>query len=77
MAQVAKTIDVRGKVCPIPVMETAKAINDVPVGGILEILATDPAAEPDIKAWASRMGHEVVGVEKQEGYIRILVKRLK
>ena len=73
----AKTLDVRGKVCPIPVMETAKAINDVPVGGILEVLATDPAAEPDIKAWASRMGHEVVAVEKKEGYLRILVKRLK
>ncbi len=73
----ARTLDVRGKFCPIPVMETSKAINEVPVGGILEVLATDPAAEPDIKAWAQRTGHEVVQVEKAEGYIRILVKRLK
>jgi len=48
------------------------------VGEVLEVLATDPAADPDIKAWAKRMGHEVVSAEKTpEGYLRILVKRLK
>jgi len=73
-----KTIDTRGKFCPIPVMETAKAINGINIGEILEVLATDPAADPDIKAWAKRMGHEVVVAEKTpEGYLRILVKRLK
>jgi len=73
-----KTLDVRGKFCPIPVMETAKAINEVPVGDVLEVLATDPAADPDIKAWAKRMGHEVVSSEKTaEGYLRVVVRRLK
>ncbi|AEA12545.1 SirA family protein [Thermoproteus uzoniensis 768-20] len=74
----AKTLDVRGKFCPMPVMETAKAINQINVGEILEVLATDPAADPDIKAWAKRTGHEVVASEKTpEGYLRILVRRLK
>ncbi|MGC9119430.1 MAG: sulfurtransferase TusA family protein [Thermoproteus sp.] len=74
----AKTLDVRGKFCPMPVMETAKAINQINVEEILEVLATDPAADPDIKAWAKRTGHEVVASEKTpEGYLRILVRRLK
>ncbi|CCC81085.1 sulfurtransferase TusA family protein [Thermoproteus tenax] len=78
MEKVAKTLDARGKFCPIPVMETAKAINEVKVGEVLEVLATDPAADPDIKAWAKRMGHEVILSEKTpEGYLRILIKRLK
>ncbi|MEM1924440.1 MAG: sulfurtransferase TusA family protein [Pyrobaculum sp.] len=73
-----KTLDVRGKFCPIPVMETAKAINEVAVGDVLEILATDPAADPDIRAWAKRMGHEVVHSEKlSDGTLKIVVKRLK
>lgn len=73
-----KTLDVRGKFCPIPVMETAKAITQVDVGDTLEVLATDPAADPDIKAWAKRMGHEVVSSEKlPDGVLKIVVKRLK
>jgi TusA-related sulfurtransferase len=72
------TLDVRGKFCPIPVMETAKAIAQVNVGDTIEVLATDPAADPDIKAWAKRMGHEVVSSEKlPDGTLRIVVKRLK
>ncbi|MDT7870415.1 MAG: sulfurtransferase TusA family protein [Thermoproteus sp.] len=74
----AKTLDARGKFCPIPVMETAKAITQINVGDVLEVLATDPAADPDIKAWAKRMGHEVISAEKTpEGHLRILVRRLK
>ena len=73
-----KVLDVRGKFCPIPVMETAKAINEVQVGDGLEILATDPAADPDIRAWAKRMGHEVVSSERlPDGALKIVVKRLK
>jgi len=74
----AKTLDARGKFCPIPVMETAKAITQINVGDVLEVLATDPAADPVIKAWAKRTGHEVISAEKTpEGHLRILVRRLK
>ncbi|MBP1449276.1 MAG: sulfurtransferase TusA family protein [Thermoproteus sp.] len=73
-----KTLDVRGKFCPIPVMEASKAINNVPIGGVLEVLATDPAADPDLKAWAKRMGHEVVSSERlPDGTLRILIRRGK
>ena len=72
------TLDVRGKFCPVPVMETAKAITQVNVGDTIEVLATDPAADPDIRAWAKRMGHEVVSSGKlPDGTLRIVVKRLK
>jgi len=48
------------------------------VGDVLEVLATDPAADPDIKAWAKRMGHGAISAEKTpEGHLRILVRRLK
>ncbi|MCY0891215.1 MULTISPECIES: sulfurtransferase TusA family protein [Pyrobaculum] len=73
-----EVLDVRGKFCPLPVMETAKAIARIPVGDYLEVLATDPAADPDIKAWAKRMGHEVIKSEKlPDGTLKIVVKRLK
>ncbi|HVP24167.1 MAG TPA: sulfurtransferase TusA family protein [Conexivisphaerales archaeon] len=73
----AKTIDVRGLACPIPVFEVNKNIGTVNVGETIEVLATDPAAVPDIKAWAERRGHLFLGAEPRGGYSRILVKRTK
>ncbi|MCY0858792.1 MAG: sulfurtransferase TusA family protein [Sulfolobaceae archaeon] len=43
----------------------------------MEVLASDPAAKPDLMNWAKRTGNEVVSVEDKEGYVRILIKRLK
>lgn len=75
--KVAKTLDVRGMYCPGPVMEVAKAIKTINVGDVLEVLATDPAARPDIEAWARRTGNQVIEATQENGYYRILVKRLK
>lgn len=36
--KIAKTIDVRGKVCPYPVLETKQALQNMPVGQILEVI---------------------------------------
>jgi tRNA 2-thiouridine synthesizing protein A len=41
----------------------------------LEVLATDPAAVPDIRAWAERRGHVFLTAEQKNGYTRIVVKR--
>jgi len=75
--KIAKTLDVRGMYCPGPVLETAKAIKQINVGEVLEVLATDPAAKPDIEAWAKRTGNELIRVEEQGGVIRILIRRMK
>ncbi|WP_338598535.1 sulfurtransferase TusA family protein [Sulfolobus tengchongensis] len=75
--RIAKTLDVRGMYCPGPVLETAKAIKQINVGEVLEVLATDPAAKPDIEAWARRTGNQIVDIQQQGGATRILIKRMK
>ncbi|QGA69155.1 sulfurtransferase TusA family protein [Sulfolobus sp. E11-6] len=75
--KIAKTLDARGMYCPGPVLETAKAIKQINVGEVLEILATDPAAKPDIEAWARRTGNQVIDIQQQGGVTRILIKRMK
>ncbi|GGK87692.1 sulfurtransferase TusA family protein [Mangrovihabitans endophyticus] len=55
------TLDCRGQRCPLPVIALAKAIRDTPVGGIVRVLADDPAAAGDIPAWCRMKGHEFVG----------------
>ena len=56
----AKILDCTGLQCPMPVIKTSQAIKEVPVGQILELLATDPGVEPDMKAWTGRTGNELL-----------------
>lgn len=76
-AKASKILDARGLSCPIPVFEVNKNIGQINIGDTLEVLATDPAAVPDIKAWAERRGHIFLAAEPKNGYTRIVVKRNK
>jgi tRNA 2-thiouridine synthesizing protein A len=46
-----RMLDCRGMRCPLPIIELAKAWPDVEVGELVEVLADDPAAGPDLQAW--------------------------
>jgi cysteine desulfurase len=54
-------VDSLGKRCPIPVIELAKVIGEVPVGGLVTVLSDDEAARLDIPAWCGMRGQEYVG----------------
>ncbi|SHF44794.1 TusA-related sulfurtransferase [Desulfofundulus australicus DSM 11792] len=72
-----KVVDARGVSCPGPIMAAKKAIADVKVGEVMEILATDSGSQRDIPAWARKMGHEFLGVVEEAGYWKLYVKRMK
>jgi tRNA 2-thiouridine synthesizing protein A len=72
-----KVVDARGTSCPGPLLETKKAIANVPIGGILETLSSDEGTKADIPAWAKKVGHEFLGVIPEPGYDRVFVRRLK
>lgn len=76
MPETMQTLDVRGAACPIPVVKTAKAMKTMSAGQMLEILATDPGVEPDMKAWAKQTGNELVSIEQQDGgVVRVVVRK--
>jgi tRNA 2-thiouridine synthesizing protein A len=54
------TIDALGRKCPIPIIMLAEQIRDVPVGGVIAVLADDPAAYSDVPAWCQMKSHECV-----------------
>ncbi|MBO8193364.1 aminotransferase class V-fold PLP-dependent enzyme [Streptomyces oryzae] len=64
------TVDARGKLCPLPVIELAKVIEDVPAGGVVRVLADDEAARLDIPAWCEMTGHAYEGAEGIEYRVR-------
>ncbi|MFF3321927.1 cysteine desulfurase/sulfurtransferase TusA family protein [Streptomyces sp. NPDC002889] len=69
-------VDALGKRCPIPVIELAKVIGDVPVGGTVTVLADDEAARLDIPAWCGMRGQEYVGEQAAERGAAYVVRRV-
>ncbi|MFD3421922.1 cysteine desulfurase/sulfurtransferase TusA family protein [Streptomyces decoyicus] len=68
-------VDSLGKRCPIPVIELAKVIGEVPVGGTVTVLSDDEAARQDIPAWCSMRGQEYVGERAAERGAAYVVRR--
>jgi tRNA 2-thiouridine synthesizing protein A len=71
-------LDLKGLLCPMPVVKIAQAIKTVAVGESIEAVATDPGVLADIPAWARSTGNELVAIEKKDNKeFRFVVKRLK
>lgn len=47
-----ETLDVKGLNCPMPVVKTRGAFDDLGAGETLEVLATDSGSVSDIAGWA-------------------------
>jgi tRNA 2-thiouridine synthesizing protein A len=55
-----KEVDARGLNCPLPILKTKKALSEMESGKVLRVLATDPGASEDFRAFASQTGHELL-----------------
>jgi tRNA 2-thiouridine synthesizing protein A len=47
-----RELDVRGAKCPVPVVKARQSVNELQVGQVLRVLATDPGSVNDFKGWA-------------------------
>lgn len=72
-----RTLDCVGLYCPTPVLKTREEIDKIAIGDTLEVLADDPAAEEDIKAWAKRAGQRILEIAKTDEGKRFLIQKLK
>lgn len=54
-------LDARGLRCPEPVMLLHAQLRRLPAGGVVRVLADDPAAARDIPALCSNLGHTLIG----------------
>ncbi len=72
---VAEVLDCKGLNCPMPVIKTAQAVKALQPGQVLELLATDPGVEPDMKAWTSRTGNELISIDNQDGVFHVLIRK--
>ena len=54
---ISQTLDQKGLLCPLPIINTAKEISKLSSGQILEVIATDPGAPIDFEGWAHTTGN--------------------
>jgi tRNA 2-thiouridine synthesizing protein A len=70
-------LDLKGLLCPLPMVKVSQNIKNVAMGGVIRAVATDPGSMADIPAWAKATGNEVVSAEKVGDEFVFLVKRAK
>ena len=70
-------LNLLGVLCPIPVHETRRAMDNCSPGQMLEIICDDPETLHDIPALCDRLGAEIRSVAEDSGEIRFFIKAPK
>lgn len=71
-------VDSEGIWCPpTPMTDLFRAWRSADLGDTIELHATEPDIENDVRAWAKKSGNRVVEVSSEKGYIRIDVQITK
>jgi tRNA 2-thiouridine synthesizing protein A len=72
---IARTLDVKGMSCPIPIVKTAQAMKQLAAGDLIEVLATDPGSVKDFAAWSKATGNPIVETSQEAGVFRFLLQK--
>jgi tRNA 2-thiouridine synthesizing protein A len=75
--KITTTLDLKGLVCPLPIVKVSQAVKQIQVGELIEAFATDPGVLGDIPAWCKTSGNELVKMERVDKTFRFVVRRLK
>lgn len=68
-------VDAKGLACPMPIVRTKKAMNDLEPGKVLEVQATDKGSTADIKAWAQSTGNQYLGTVEENGILKHYLRK--
>ena len=76
MPQPDREVDARGLNCPLPILRTKKALNEMTSGQLIRVLATDPASVRDFQAFSRQTGNELVEQgEENDAFFFVLKRR--
>jgi tRNA 2-thiouridine synthesizing protein A len=73
--QIARTLDLKGLSCPLPIVKTAQAIKELDSGDLIEALATDPGSVADFNAWCTSTKNELVERSETDGVFRFVIRK--
>lgn len=71
-----KELDARGLSCPLPILKTRKALNDLASGQVLKVVATDAGSVKDMEAFAKQTGNALLAsTEENKTYVFFMRKK--
>jgi tRNA 2-thiouridine synthesizing protein A len=70
-----QVVDAKGLNCPLPILRAKKALQGMPAGATLEVLATDPGAVKDFQAFCRTTGNELVESTTEGKIFRFVIRR--
>ena len=68
-------IDVRGETCPVPLVETRKAIRKAQPGDVIEVFGTHPASRKEIPMAVEALSLELLNNEGEDTDWTIRIRR--
>lgn len=68
-------IDATGLLCPLPVLKARKRLAGMLPGGVLKLIASDPAAVVDVPHFCAESGHELISSAEEDGTQIYLIRR--
>jgi tRNA 2-thiouridine synthesizing protein A len=68
-------VDCINETCPVPLVETRKAIRKASPGDVLEIRGTHPASRKEIPMAVESMGLDLLGIEEEDGVWLIRIRK--
>jgi TusA-related sulfurtransferase len=72
-----QTLDCYGLLCPVPIIQTAKAVKTMKLGEVLEVVSTDKGIKADMPAWCRTTGQEFLGLEEEGGVVKVYVRKVR
>ncbi len=70
-----QVLDLRGLICPLPVLKTRKALCALAPGARLCVETTDPLAMIDIPNYCREDGHRLIEAIEGDGFHRFTLER--
>ena len=69
-------VDCIGETCPVPLVETRKALRKARAGDIVEVIGTHPSSKKEIPLAVKAMGLELLDInDEKEGIWKIRIRR--
>lgn len=68
-------VDCTKETCPVPLVETRKALRKAKEGDIVEVIGTHPASKKEIPMAVKALGLELIDIQEKDGVWRIRIRR--
>ncbi|MBI5026798.1 MAG: sulfurtransferase TusA family protein [Nitrospirae bacterium] len=73
--KIDKVLDVKGMVCPKPMIETKSALKSLEKGQVLQVITTDSSTKHSIPGLCEREGAKIIEMKEDAGNFTFIIQK--